>query len=295
MRRRTGERDRTMSDHPAEIAETGATGETAVLYKNIRRHMGVGMVNLIHRRMAARPGVLPWAWAMLRPLFADGSVEAETERLRPLIATGDAAQTPREAFFAAGLNDHILRTVRMILDDYNRANLANLVAIGALARFLESGGAARPARDPGEIAKPGLERRLPPIRGMDDMDDATADLVRVLSAGFGPEDAPIIPSLYRHLALWPTYLGMAAAGELAPARLAAGRERGDALHRDSRSSAGKLADRMAPVPGIAAPPEAEIAALAKMAGAFAAGPIAAMTAVGHRLRASLPEIPPHKP
>ena len=132
----------------AEISEREAQGEIAALYGDIRRSLGVGMVNLIYRHMAARPGVLPWAWGVLRPQFANGAVASEAEALGAGIDAGSIAATPREAWFAAGLNDHSLRTVRGIVDAYNRANLANLVAIGALAAFLEDGGAARPARAP---------------------------------------------------------------------------------------------------------------------------------------------------
>ena len=286
----------------AEIAEREAQGEIAALYGDIRRSLGVGMVNLIYRHMAARPGVLPWAWGVLRPQFSNGAVASEAETLGAGIDAGDIEATPREAWFAAGLNDHSLRTVRGIVDAYNRGNLANLVAIGALAAFLDGGGAARPARAPdvdtdtdaGAAAEAG-PRRLPPIRGLGELDESTAALIRLLSAPLAPPGAPMTPSLFLHLAPWPAFLAVATASALAPGRVAAAAADGKALHGRATGAAARLAASMAPAAGIAAPEKAELDALATTARRFAEGPIAGMAVLGRRLRAVLPEIPPHRP
>ena len=284
----------------AEIAEREAQGEIAALYDDIRRRLGVGMVNLIYRHMAARPGLLPWAWGVLRPQFVNGAVASEAEALGAGIDAGGIAATPREAWFAAGLNDHSLRTVRGIVDAYNRGNLANLVAIGALAAFLEDGGAARPARAPdvdtdaGAAARAG-PRRLPPILGLGELDESTAALIRLLSAPLAPKDTPMTPSLFLHLAPWPAFLAVATASALAPGRVTAAAADGKALHRRAKGAAARLASSMAPAAGIAAPEKAELEALATVARRFAEGPIAGMAVLGRRLRAALPEIPPHRP
>ena len=282
----------------AEIAEREAQGEIAALYGDIRRSLGVGMVNLIYRHMAARPGVLPWAWGVLRPQFANGAVASEAEALGAGIDAGSIAATPREAWFAAGLNDHSLRTVRGIVDAYNRGNLANLVAIGALAAFLDGGGAERPARPPdadaGAAAGAGPPR-LPPIRDMGGLDESTAALIRLLSAPLAPPGAPMTPSLFLHLASWPAFLAVATASALAPGRVAAAAADGKALHGRAKGAAARLASSMAPAEGIAAPAKAELDALATTARRFAEGPIAGMAVLGRRLRAVLPEIPPHRP
>ena len=283
-----------MSEHAAEIAEAEAQGEIAELYTDIRRRMGIGMVNLIYRRMAARPGVLPWAWAALRPLFTGGGVAEAAAELRAGLDDGGLEAVSREAFFAAGLNDHSLRTVRMILDDYNRGNLANLLAIGALAAFLDGGGPARPPRPADESAAEARPPRLPPIRKPDALDESTAELVRQLAAPVAPEGSPMIPSLYLHLAPWPAWLAMAAATALTPSRLAAARGEGRELYARAQPSIAALAADMAPAAGIEAPAASELAALAKTARTFAEGPIASMVVLGNRMRSILPEIPPHR-
>ncbi len=284
-----------MSDYLAEIGEAQASGKTAKLYDDIRRQMGVGMVNLIYRHMAARPGVLPWAWGALRPLFAGGAIAAEMGALNLDDDFPAVSAVPRPAWFAAGLNDHSLRTVRMILDDYNRGNLSNLLAIGALARFLADDAPARAPREEDASAAPPPPMRLPPIRSMDEVDDSTAALIRLLSAPLAPAGTRMIPSLYRHLAPWPAWLAMAAAAALTPDVLAGAPEQGRRLHDRAGASIDKLAQAMAPVSGNATPAAEDLAAITALTGDFAAGPIAGMVVLGRRMRATLPEIPRHQP
>ena len=270
----------------SEIGEAEARGETARLYDDIRRCTGAGMVNLIYRRMAARPGVLPWAWGALRPAFLSGAVEEARAALRPGLDGGGGAPLPREALAAAGLGAADLQAIRAIVDAYNRANLGNLAAIGALAAFLADGGAARPPRPADAAEAPPAPPLLPPIPDMAALPAATADLVRWLSARAAPPDTPIIPSLYRHLAPWPAFLALAAASAPVLDGAAAAR---DALHARARPAMARLARAMAPEAGTAAPPEGELRALADLAARFSAGPIAAMSALGPRLRAVMPD------
>lgn len=280
-----------MSAWVAEVAEADATGVVADLYADIRRTAGIGMVNLFWRHMAARPGVLPWTWAVLRPAFRRGAVAAATDSLSGGIDLGGAAAIPREAYFAAGLDERGLDAIGTILDDYNRGNLANLVAVGALAAFLAGDGASRPARPPDAAAAAAPPPRLPPISDMDDMDTRTAALVRLISAPLAPPDTPMIPSLYRHLAPWPAYLAMAAASVLAPARLPAALDEAGRLHGRARAHAERLSATLAPAAGIETPPAAALAAVESLAARFVAGPIAGMVVLGLRLRASLPDGP----
>ena len=63
-----------MSDNIAAIVEAGATGETATIFADIRDVLGVGVVNLVWRHLATIPEALPWSWAILRPLYLDGTI-----------------------------------------------------------------------------------------------------------------------------------------------------------------------------------------------------------------------------
>lgn len=66
-----------MGDPVPAIAETSGTGVVAELFADIRGVLGVEVVNLIWRHLATIPNALPWAWGMLRPLYADGAIAAE--------------------------------------------------------------------------------------------------------------------------------------------------------------------------------------------------------------------------
>lgn len=70
-----------MSDPVPAIAEASATGAVAEIFADIRTVLGVEVVNLIWRHLATIPDALPWAWRMLRPLYADGTIRAEAQAL----------------------------------------------------------------------------------------------------------------------------------------------------------------------------------------------------------------------
>jgi hypothetical protein len=83
-----------MSDPVPAIAEASATGAVAEIFADIRTVLGVEVVNLIWRHLVTIPDALPWAWGMLRPLYADGTI-------RPLDrAAGDAIARGRRAVVA---------------------------------------------------------------------------------------------------------------------------------------------------------------------------------------------------
>jgi hypothetical protein len=72
-----------MSDPVPAIAEAAATGETAEIFADIRRVLGVEVVNLIWRHLATFPDALPWAWRSLRPAIL---VERSLRRRRRFMA-----------------------------------------------------------------------------------------------------------------------------------------------------------------------------------------------------------------
>lgn len=70
-----------MSDPLPAITETAATGETAVIFADIREVLGVDVVDLIWRHLATIDGALPWAWSALRPLHV-GTIALAVQRRR---------------------------------------------------------------------------------------------------------------------------------------------------------------------------------------------------------------------
>ena len=65
-----------MSDPVPAVIEA-ATGETAEIFADIRRVLGVEVVNLIWRHLATIPGALPCVWGMLRPLYLESKRRAQ--------------------------------------------------------------------------------------------------------------------------------------------------------------------------------------------------------------------------
>ena len=198
------------ADPVPAIAESGATGEIAAIYADIRSALGIGVVNLVWRHLATIDGALPWAWRTVRPLYADGTAAAAGDALLAGLELPDLPPWPVSALRAAGVGEDDLPTVRAILDSYNRGNATNLVALSTLVAG--PSGTPRPAAvsplrpilPPGTISTP-----IPPLPALDALAPATRDLVMALSGlAAGPRDR-IVPSLYRHLAGWPGYLALA--------------------------------------------------------------------------------------
>jgi hypothetical protein len=185
-----------------EISETDAEGDLAALYADIRQKMGVPMVALFYRNLAAIPGALPWMWQIVRPLLAAGRLEAAAASLPACV---DAPALPRLTISSP----EAAQQVREIVQAYNRANPFNLTCASLLGAILQPGAeepvleAPRGGRLPHAVAH--LPEMVPPDTFSDRLRTALAALETEDTAGDG-----IVPSLYRHLAHWPDILETAA-------------------------------------------------------------------------------------
>ncbi len=185
-----------MSAHAAfaQIPEAGAPAEIAALYDDMRRVMRVPTVNLIHRHMAALPGVLPWAWSLLRGPIRTGAVDASMVRVTAGLSLRlTPASAPRE--LPAGLRD--------LLAAYNRGNGLNLVALTALRQSLDL---PEIPRGPADDA-PAPQAALPPLPPVPAL-SALPSVLRSRLAAIAPIHgmAGVVPTLYLHLGLWPEVL-----------------------------------------------------------------------------------------
>ena len=199
-------------DPVAAIREQDATGETAALYEDIRRTLGVPVVNLVWRHLATIPGGLPWAWARVRPLYRSGLIAAEAQALHAALDLPDLPAWPSEALRAAGLAPADEQGIRRVLDAYNRSNGMNLIALSALLLELDGAAGTAPAPIPAAAqggVGGGANDRLPDLLPLSEMAPATAALVEALNRLGERADAPILASMYRHLAHWPPFLALA--------------------------------------------------------------------------------------
>ncbi len=222
------------------ITEAEATGETAEIYADIRATLGIGVVNLIWRHLATMEGALPWVWSAIKPVYVSGAAAREAAELFNGLGLPNMPGFPASALRLAGVSDADRETVVAILDSYNRGNSLNLIALSTLATPPSGEAPTSSSGTVEAVAKP-----IPPLPSMEALEPDIRDLVLALSElGAGPEDR-IIPSLYRHLADWPGYLGLiwSVIGPMHhDGRLKVLMERGwDAAHRH----AGRISDQIA--------------------------------------------------
>src|SRR5258708_31137988 len=126
-----------MSDPVPAIAEASASGAVAVaeIFADIRRVLGVEVVNLIWRHLATLPNALPWAWGMLRRLYARGTIAAEAHVLHDRLSLPRLPPFPPDLLYAIELYGGDVVSIRNILAAYDGARRI----VGAA---LPAGGAA---------------------------------------------------------------------------------------------------------------------------------------------------------
>ena len=190
-----------------EVHEGDAPPEIAAIYAGLRTAIGVPIVNLIWRHFATLPGVLPWAWETTRGAIGSATVADGSARMVALVrkapGAGLSAVGPALAALPATEQARVADVVRV----YNRGNQVNLQVLTAVRPFISTGGVqaagARPATTIGAAAAT-VVASVPPMPRMEGLPDAVRAEVTALAALHDPS-APV-PSLYRHLALWPDIL-----------------------------------------------------------------------------------------
>ena len=202
-----------MSNPPADpvpsIREADATGEVAALYDDIRSTLGVPVVNLIWRHLAMFPGGLDWAWLALKPLYASGAINSEAAALRDRLEVPTLPGLTGPALSAVGLTPDDIKQIDMILASYEQSNAMNIIALGALAAYLNGTGAPQASVSDVPSSAPPVEGTMPPLLTLDEMPPDVRALVEALNMVGGR--AEILASMYRHLANWPPYLGLISA------------------------------------------------------------------------------------
>lgn len=197
------------ADPVPAIAEADATGEIADLYADIRATLGVPLVNLIWRSLAAIPGGLAWAWPAVKPLYEAGLIQGEARALRKNQRLPAMRPMPRAALQAVGIDTAAERTVRDILESYDRGNPLNLIALSALLAILRDEASAENNRKPAAAGPDApLSVSLPPLLPLDTMADDTMTLIRAVNRIGARGRDHIVVSMPRHLAHWPGFLSL---------------------------------------------------------------------------------------
>lgn len=271
----------------AELPEAQASGAIRHIYAQIKRLSAVPMVALIYRHLATIPGALEWSWAVVEPVMRAGLLQQRAWELAAAAVVLRPVPIPRAALRACGLAGADERAIAGVLDAYNRANPVNIMAVRCLALHLVGAVGPPPSAAPAPPWHP--PPQLPALPAMVDpqaMTPTVRELALLLTdrAAKGPSST-LWPSLYRHLAHWPAFLGYASV--LVPPQFAAIDEAVARLRRQIDDSAAELARRMAPPPDLA-PPGAEQRRQLQAAIEQFSARIPEMVVIGTLLRRALP-------
>ena len=192
------------------ITEAAATGETALIFADLRATLGVNVVNLIWRHIATFPGALPWAWATVKPVYVSGRVAMEAQRLKAGLSIPALPDWPTAVLRCAGIDAAGEASIRRILASYNRSNAMNLVALSALVRCIDGAPADTQTATafPEQPQEAAIDGALPKLLTLDEVAADTADLVRRINLLGDRDQGRILASMYRHLAHWPGFLAL---------------------------------------------------------------------------------------
>ena len=198
-----------------EVAEAEATDDVALVYEEIRRTYAVPYVSSLFRHLATYPGLLPWAWRILRPALLSGAAQRLAWKRVDIAELPPLSPLSREVLARLGVDAAGLPAIRTVCESFARVSPINLVVAACLARLLGEGRAgAEPVAvtlEPADLPAP-----LPAMPGMVPATEMTPE-TRAVLATFETELAGevFVPGLWRILAHWPGFLGFLSAS-LAP-------------------------------------------------------------------------------
>jgi hypothetical protein len=270
-----------------ELPEAHATGELRRIYAEIRRLSGVPMVALIYRHLATIPGALEWAWALLEPAMRAGAVQDAAWRLAGRARIPRQPAIPAAALRAAGIEEADERAIAQVLDAYNRANPVNIVAVRCLSLHLDGHPPAGTGPSWPTWEAPAAIASLPAMVSPQAMTPTVRELAMLLTdRGATAAPSSLWPSLYRHLAHWPAFLGFAAV--VVPPAFEAIDAAAAKLRQQVDDAAVTIASRLSTL--FPAPAGAQARQLQGAIAQFS-GRIPEMVVIGHLLRGALPEAP----
>jgi len=194
-------------DPVTAIDESAAVGDTARVFAEIRRTMGIPLVTSIWRGLAGMDDSLRPAWEAAKPIYESG--EPERALARSIAAANLPSPEPLAptALTCIGITEGDVRTVRAVIAAYNRSNGLNLMALAALIAPTATGSGAVLAADDSEVS-PAQWPPLPPLLPREAIAAYTWDIIRRVNAfGAAGIDAGVA-TLWRHLAHWPGLLAL---------------------------------------------------------------------------------------
>ena len=241
-------------DPVSALKEEDATGETAVLFDDIRSVMQIPMLTSIWRILASSLEELRATWQLTKPLFETGYPDAVFNNLTSVHAFPVPPPLISGQLHAKGLTSKDIERIRFIIDAYTRSNTLNMIALTAIV--------VDPAGTPAESNPTSLSLNwppLPPVLTESDMASSTWSLIHALNAFGATPDEPGLATLWRHLAHWPEFLAIVYTG-FAPLQENEEIQRSiNTLLEDINTAGQKLAHHRSPSPMLSPPTHTRIA------------------------------------
>ena len=196
-----------------ELHEADATGRIAEIYGEIRLFSGVPYVSSLQRYLATLPGVLEWAWDVLRPGLASGLIPETGWRLAETVRLTPPHRVPVATCRAWGVDETGLAAIRNIAANFIRVSPVNLVTGACLAGVLDGAPTGQSALPAAAWTPP---EPLPAMLGNVNPSALPPDQAAVLHRFATQVDGvSFIPALYRQIAHFPKVLAWLA-DELVP-------------------------------------------------------------------------------
>lgn len=228
-----------------EVLEQHATGTIAETYADIRAVLGVPVVNLVYRHLAAQPGRLESIWGALRPNLGHPATHALAARL---VLTADRVcprtrPLTREDLAAAGISPGDWGRALATVAVYERANALNLLAGRALLDGSRGSSSAPPSAAPEDLPSDVL-----PMADLASLGERTTTTLNAISAAVTPEGGnTLVPSFFRHLASSPPLLDLIWSTVGQTLGSSATRQAGAIIHEDAARLATHLPRRVDPI------------------------------------------------
>jgi len=196
-----------MSASLPEVPFATAKGAVADIYAKLMRWSGSGSPALIYRHLATFPGLMEWCWRAVGP-------ELESRALQPtllgVVDTTTGVTMPPLApnvWADLGINDDDRALVATMLTSYDRMNTVNFALIGAIRELVDApskiSNSETPNQGAASVEPPPPVAAMPAPADVDAMAPDLRDAVLSLSSGVPDIGSRVVPTLYRHLALWP--------------------------------------------------------------------------------------------
>ena len=193
-------------DPVTAMDEASATGETAVLFAEIRQTMRIPLVTSIWRGLSGMGDSLRLAWAAAKPIYESDGPERALMRSVAALGLPRPESLAPTAFACVGLTESDIVSARAVIAAYNRSNGLNLMALAALIAPSATDATTAPAA--GVVASLPNWPQLPPLLPREAIGADTWDMIRHVNAfGSSGVDAGVA-TLWRHLAHWPALLAL---------------------------------------------------------------------------------------